>query len=1485
MSIQAAYYPIVALDSMRGVHASSSNPVYKLAFMHSDFKYNPRHEKWDQIFYREIQPVDGDPPNLLLTASLYPTGGYTIEIAATMIDGKFRLYPKNQSSITTLINFGLQKGWDFKSIVLYESKSGSLVFAFDAIETISGEYGGRFLKPRYLESKVEWNSGPPLVNSDQPPDADGTIDFLKELALPPYIYDGEVRAIYPGDDDSYYLAGTFTQVVEGRYAGRGAFDFVDPDLGSNRPERFRVSGGSVLDIIPDGTGGLFILGNFTQANQHQKFCIAKYGPDFEVNESWGVNVNICKTLGVNGSCSNEIPGTILTGAVTDEFLYVGGSFNILKNGSVFKNLVRFNIDTGNLDETWNPAPNLTVRTLAIHFEESEDEFNSAANKLLYIGGSFTSIKSKDPIATGYTTYSVKYLVRYNMGEFDDPPEIDLEWGPVPNLSVHKIITDESHVYVGGAFTNISGFNLRRIFRAHHITNYYRGLDASWSANWGPSSLSNSRFVRALERYGDYLFASARSDLIADADIRVKTLCAFSTIRSNQVLQFFPQVSNGGSFSQIWGMKVVDDKLYCVGTFQSIGPATRQGAACFDLKIIESPYLTNWAPTINRPGPGTSGELGISVIQPGPGPFCLYPTYSGVFFGASDLSPVSYRYGLCKINSDGKIDSWSPGFDTTPNYTCLERKGGFIYAGFTSDFSSPPGASKKSLVRISESTGQFSNTWRIGDESSVIFDYSPIITGDVYYLKIFEDNLYVGFSGKAGGYFDQNGRHQGGQNYLARFTIGEQITLDSWNPGFVATSRGFVNYIDVNENNVYATGKFFQVSNSLRQNWVSINSSTAIVNDVIGDLSPPISASGTGNRFPISHDDTGAYTVGSFTEIKRGSGAILEGYENNNYDIIKGLFCDGKIRTIISDGNGGFYVGGRFSKILGKPRSNIAHIDSSLQLTNWSPIINSLNGESIRKLFLHGNHLYVVGHFTKINNLKALRAARFHVNEGIPGNFDQNFVVNFSQIVLSVIADDNWVYFGLYDSVYRNSVRRLVSLNGSNIGNWRGVVRVNATTGSVDTQWICKLWFYLGSRNVNGFISDMDFSPNHDSIYVCGRYNQTRFSNTTSWNYGYATCINTPVQSSPATIQNWGVAIRAHPPRNIDYNRRTNPTGYIRSNDWPGIEYFKTLRSIKVYGNYVYLTGNPFLWGRNYHRSSRVARYPLIQNSSNLGFADPSFRLKMPSDPDRIVSLVNRSGTRKYIESSGYSGTDLRIDQNGDLHLCSRTTAVGIFDATTKRFTYIPHDGYLKIDSSDGTIKHYFDNKAHFPPFATCTISNNNIVMISLDSKTFDLKTSMVRIGEDHSLNKLFLNPDFEDFEDSGLLLDEDDNAIPDEPPLPPPVTGISDAKNDLLRVGDWMYGLSANNFDSTRTDQYFCAFDLKNGTDPVIRGNKLVSVAPSNAKSFAKVGNYIVIVGGEMPRGSLDGTSTNLGDFIDHGISGGRKVVYYKITESFEGGL
>lgn len=83
---------------------------------------------------------------------------------------------------------------------------------------------------------------------------------------------------------------------------------------------------------------------------------------------------------------------------------------------------------------------------------------------------------------------------------------------------------------------------------------------------------------------------------------------------------------------------------------------------------------------------------------------------------------------------------------------------------------------------------------------------------------------------------------------------------------------------------------------------------------------------------------------------------------------------GRVYTVVADGNGGYYIGGRFSKIGDSARSNFAHVDSQWRVTAFRIEAGTGNSTYITSIVPHNNKLYIAGSFWRVNGLERSHAA-------------------------------------------------------------------------------------------------------------------------------------------------------------------------------------------------------------------------------------------------------------------------------------------------------------------------------------------------------------------------------------------------------------------------------------------------------------------------------------------------------------------------------
>jgi hypothetical protein len=164
---------------------------------------------------------------------------------------------------------------------------------------------------------------------------------------------GTVRAISgPDADGNRYLGGDFTAFSPWE---TGAGTVVDASTGAVDPSFPRVApAGSdpanVFDSEPDGSGGVFIAGEFGSVDGQPRYGLARILVDGSVDPAW--------TAGLTVGSGSWISDIELVGGV----LYVVGSFSgvaAAPGGAATTryNAAAFDVSTGAL-KNWNPATNV-----------------------------------------------------------------------------------------------------------------------------------------------------------------------------------------------------------------------------------------------------------------------------------------------------------------------------------------------------------------------------------------------------------------------------------------------------------------------------------------------------------------------------------------------------------------------------------------------------------------------------------------------------------------------------------------------------------------------------------------------------------------------------------------------------------------------------------------------------------------------------------------------------------------------------------------------------------------------------------------------------------------------------------------------------------------------------------------------------------------------------------------------------------------------
>lgn len=217
-------------------------------------------------------------------------------------------------------------------------------------------------------------------------------------------------------------------------------------------------------------------------------------------------------------------------------------------------------------------------------------------------------------------------------------------------------------------------------------------------------------------------------------------------------------------------------------------------------------------------------------------------------------------------------------------------------------------------------------------------------------------------------------------------------VSDWNPGV----DGEVKSLKLQESMLLIGGNFTQVAGALRQNAAAVNPTTGAL--------LPWNPRFAGEVLSIDIAEEKIYVGGDYTatgEWAKNGGAVDATTGDLNFSE---QVPDGTVRAAVSDGNGGWFIGGDFMKVGNTPRERIAHIDAAGELTDWYP--GPINA-TVRCINLLGNRLFVSGDFNTVggNPRQRLAAIDAHSGDVLPWNTFPNGPIR------ALLAHEGVLYLG------------------------------------------------------------------------------------------------------------------------------------------------------------------------------------------------------------------------------------------------------------------------------------------------------------------------------------------------------------------------------------------------------------------------------------------------------------------------------------------
>ncbi len=679
-----------------------------------------------------------------------------------------------------------------------------------------------------------------------------------------------------------YIAGSFRSVGE----NSGGFVPVDARTGEAlRP--FPKVAGPVNVIVPDGSGGWYIGGEFTVFGGKPRACLAQVRADGSVTD-WNPSVT--------GSPGYIDPPVVIAMAIHGSRLFVGGAFREI-GGRPHENLGCVDVATGAVLD-WDLDTNVEggISALAVH------------DSLVFVGGYFSEI--------GGQPRTCLAAVDASSGEVS-PWRADATYG------VMALLPRGDTLFVAGEFGGIAGIRRRMVAAVDIPTAQVLPFDARALGIY----LDYVPFpsIHAMTLVGDTLYVAGNFIQIGGQPRH--SVAALDAITGDALSWITPQIGptlDGFPPRLCDAITVSGGVVYVGGWFESFGTESRPFAAAFSQA---TGALLPWNPKPDQPVGlilprgdtvlvggifSLMGEwkhrAGLAAIDlttgtvkpwnPNPnGVICTAIAVKGdrVFVSGAftsiggDRQPRQYFAALDTLN--GEVTDWNPGGNSVGTVFLL--RGDTLYVG--GEFTQVGGQPRNYVAALDATTAE-------------ILPWDPNADWPVNALARSGDSIYVG------GSFQRIG----GQ-WRPCLAAVDALTgaVSAWDPQVVP---GIVDALLVSGNKLYVGGGFEQIGGQARNSIAALDVETGSALPWY----PGMSGWGAPSRvYALALLDSALIVGGRFGTIGGQSRICLAAVDTATglaTDWDPGL--DGLVWTLAAEGST-LHVGGGFTRAGGLPAVGLA----------------------------------------------------------------------------------------------------------------------------------------------------------------------------------------------------------------------------------------------------------------------------------------------------------------------------------------------------------------------------------------------------------------------------------------------------------------------------------------------------------------------------------------------------------------------------------
>ncbi len=634
----------------------------------------------------------------------------------------------------------------------------------------------------------------------------------------PYIK-GQVFAVLPDGAGGWYLGGSFTEIGGVPRSGLARIDAA----GAVLPWDPSVTGFPVVRSIVVRGDVMYVAGQFGAVGGVARQNVA---------------VLDLATGAVRSDWVADTDGTVMAIHVQDDALYLGGYFGNV-NGVARSRLAAVDRHTGALVAGWDPGASREVETI-----DGRDD-------AVVIGGAFTSVGGE---ARGY------------IAALDATTGAALPWNPGASGSVKQVWLDGDTLYVGGTFTQLAGQSRSRL-----------GAFAWGEAGpgavlpWNPSANSN---VSSIAVSDEVVYASGGFFQVGDVP---RAGFAALDAESGALLSWDPNVW-GSTISTRVGAAAT--QVFLGGNFD--GAATRDVArlAAWD---ASTGHLLDWTAAIDDHVFALELYGGVA--------------YLGGTFTTVDGTP---RTRLAALDAaTGALLPWDPGANGTVQVATLVD--GVLYLGGA--FTEVGGQPRSRLAAFDAATG-------------ALLPWSPSVAdSQINGLTVMDGVVYVG-----GGFTSAGGEPR---TRLAAFDAATGALLP-WSPG----ADGFVQALAAADGVVYAGGSFTRINNVSRNRIAAVDGDTgALLAWHPGAMSGTVRAIGVDAErvvFGGEFSTVGGQPRENIAAADAATGALLPWSHGTSKDVYTLLARPGQV-----------LVGGRFNRVGSSvPMTGLVSFDPATGAPNW-----------------------------------------------------------------------------------------------------------------------------------------------------------------------------------------------------------------------------------------------------------------------------------------------------------------------------------------------------------------------------------------------------------------------------------------------------------------------------------------------------------------------------------------------------------------------